>query len=57
MNTEDREQERKRAAQAELAAKYRKIGPAALLAALVFTQNDNERRKPQPPKLATRTAH
>ena len=38
--------ERKRAEQAELAAKYRKIGPAAILAALVCKTNDNDRRKP-----------
>lgn len=57
MNTEARELERKRAEQAELAAKYRKIGPAALLAALVFQRNDNDQRKQQPLKPATGTAY
>lgn len=54
MDTEAREMERKRAEQAELVAKYRKIGPAAILAALVCKDADNDKR--QAPKLATRAA-
>ena len=56
MDTQARELERKRAAQAELAAKYRKIGPAAILAALVCNQYDNDKRKQQLLKPATSAA-
>ncbi len=45
MDTQAREIERKRAEQAELAAKYRKIGPAAILAALVCRDADNDKRQ------------
>lgn len=47
MNAEARETERKRAAQAELAAKYREIGSAAILAALTCKQADNSDQKPK----------
>jgi hypothetical protein len=53
MDTQARELERKRAAQAELAAKYRTIGPAAILAALVCKKADNDKRQPLQAPLKT----
>ena len=47
MNAEAREIERKRAAQADIAAKYREIGPAAIAAALACKQSDNSDEKPK----------
>ncbi len=48
MNTQEREEERKRAEQAELASKYRAIGPAAIVAALLSAHREAKAKAPTP---------